>query len=324
MSRVVRRGRRAAGALKNWALNLICPPVVVLAYHRVVTLSSDPQMLAVSPDNFRRQMAALRDAYPVLRAEDDWSSVREPSVVVTFDDGYADNVREALPVLEEYRIPAAFFITTGYTGAGREFWWDELERLVLLSPRFPSWFKLKHEGRVKRWPAATGEERHILYSDLHRIMKKVDAPLREEWIGQIRGLGGMGARGRPSHRAMSVEELKSLVKSPLVTIGAHTVTHTPLSAQGPVRQREEVRRSKHSLESWLGREIRVFSYPFGGREHYTAETVRLVREAGFVRAFSNFPGQWRRGADPFQIPRQLVRDWDDNTFRKMLKRFWLL
>lgn len=324
MLRAAGRGLGAARALKNWVINIFDCPVVVLVYHRVGKLPLDPQMLTVSPDNFRRQMAVLRDSYPVLGAGEDWSSVNEPSVVVTFDDGYADNVLEALPVLQEYGIPATFFVTTGNIGTDLEYWWDDLERLVILSSRFPECFLLKDHLFGREWPTKTGEERLKMYGDLHRMMKMVDAPRRGEWMGQLRDWAGAMARGRSSHRAMSVEELKELAKSDIATIGAHTVTHTPLSAQDQLRQREEIIKSKQSLEGWLCRKITLFSYPFGGRAHYTPETARLVREAGFIKAFSNFPGQWHRLTDPYQIPRHLVRDWDGDTFIKRLKRFWVL
>jgi peptidoglycan/xylan/chitin deacetylase (PgdA/CDA1 family) len=117
--------------LKNRLLNKLDPPVVILIYHRVTTLPLDPQMLAVTPANFRAQMRYLKDNFQVLRFEDNWSKVTEPSVVVTFDDGYADNALEALPILEEVGVPGTFFIITGKIDTRQEFWSDELERIVL-------------------------------------------------------------------------------------------------------------------------------------------------------------------------------------------------
>src|SRR5689334_4536799 len=85
---------------KNRALNLVDSPVVILLYHRVTTLPADPQLLAVSPDNFRAHLKFLKENFPVVRFEDDWSEVKKPAVAITFDDGYADNALEALPILE--------------------------------------------------------------------------------------------------------------------------------------------------------------------------------------------------------------------------------
>jgi peptidoglycan/xylan/chitin deacetylase (PgdA/CDA1 family) len=121
---------------------------------------------------------------------------------------------------------------------------------------------------------------------------------------------------------MTVDELRLLSGSGCVTIGAHTVTHTRLSSLSPEAQREEIFSSKRELEEWLGREISTFSYPFGRRSDYTNESIALCRQAGFIRAAANFPGQAHRWTDPYQIPRHLVRNWPVETFAEKLRGFW--
>lgn len=115
----------------NRLLNRVDPPVIVLLYHRVTTLVSDPEMLAVSPENFRAQMRHLKENHHLVRFEEDWSKAAKPAVAITFDDGYADNALEALPILDEVGVPATFFVSTGTIGTTREFWWHELERIIL-------------------------------------------------------------------------------------------------------------------------------------------------------------------------------------------------
>jgi len=101
------------------------------------------------------------------------------------------------------------------------------------------------------------------------------------------------------------------------------VTHTPLSVLSEDEQRFEIVASRHHLEKLLGREITVFSYPFGRKEHYNRTSVRLCREARFQKAASNFPGQAHRWTDVYQIPRQLVRNWDVDTFADKMRSFWI-
>jgi peptidoglycan/xylan/chitin deacetylase (PgdA/CDA1 family) len=114
---IIRRSLRSAVLMpSNRLLNLVDPPVVVLLYHRVTTLTSDPEMLSVSPDNFRAQMRHLKETVPLVRFEEDWTKVSKPAVAITFDDGYADNALEALPILEEVGVPATFFVSTGTIG----------------------------------------------------------------------------------------------------------------------------------------------------------------------------------------------------------------
>ncbi len=309
---------------KNLILNLIDPPVVILIYHRVTTLSSDTQQLAVSPENFRAQMQFLKSHYSVVRFEDDWSGIREPVVVVTFDDGYSDNVLEALPILEEVGVPATFFVSTDAIGTCKEFWWDELERVILFGKDYPPYFILNDNTFGRIWPTLTVPERKSMYDTIHTLIKKINASQRAEWFRQLRDWAKLDRQGRAEYRSMTVDELKTLAGSSWVTIGAHTVTHTPLSTLPVMEQRDEIRESRRQLGLFLGMEIKVFSYPFGTIKDYDKHSVRICREVGFVKAASNFPGQAHRWTDPFQLPRQLVRNWDVDTFASKMERFLVL
>ena len=308
--------------LKNRVLNLVDPPVVVLIYHRVNVLPSDPHLLAVSPENFRAQMRFLKRNFQVVRFEEDWADLKGPAVAVTFDDGYADNAREALPILEEVGVPATFFVSTGTLGTREEFWWDELERVILGEAALPARFRLEDRVHGRSWPTATREERLALHGELHPLVETLGAARREEWLEQLRAWAGLDRTGREANRPLTPEELKTLAASRWATIGAHTVTHTPLALLSEEEQRQEIVGSRQQLERLLGREITVFSYPFGRKNHYDRTSVRLCRETGFRRAASNFPGQAHRWTDSFQIPRQLVRNWDADTFAARLKDFW--
>lgn len=314
----------AARKARNRLFNLVDPPVVVLIYHRVTTLPSDPQLLTVTPDNFRAHLQYLKRNFPVVRFEADWSQVRKPAVAVTFDDGYADNALEALPILEEVGVPATFFVSTGTTGTRREFWWDELERVILGEKKYPATFTLDDRRFGRSWPTEDLPQREAMYRDLHPLMMRIDAAQREAWLEQFRGWAKLDGTGREANRPLTQDELRRLAQSPWATIGAHTVTHTPLSTLAEDEQRYEIITSKRQLETLLGREITVFSYPFGRKSDYNGTSVRICREAGFVKVAANFPGQAHRWTDHFQLPRQLVRNWDPDTFAAKMKGFQLL
>jgi peptidoglycan/xylan/chitin deacetylase (PgdA/CDA1 family) len=324
MTGVLRWPITAVRVGRNILSNIFDPPVLVLTYHRVTRLQSDPQLLAVTPEHFRAQLQFLKEKFPIVRFEDNWSDIKKPAVVLTFDDGYADNALEALPVLEEMGVPATFFVSTGLIGANQEFWWDELDRILLGEWAFPESFALDNSRFGRTWPTGTIAERHKLYGEILPAMKQVDALRRDSWLTQLRRWAGAGEEWRESNRAMTVGELQRLGQSRLATIGAHAVMHTPLSSLSLAEQRKEIEESRKQLELWLGREVTVFSYPFGQRCDYTQESVDLCREAGFVKAAANFPGQAHRWTDCYQIPRLVIRNWPPAVFEKSLKRFWIV
>ncbi len=313
---------RKVGAIKNYFLNLIDCPIIILIYHRVTDLSSDPEKLAVSPGNFRRQMEFLKQHFQIVRFEEDWSDRKEPAVVITFDDGYADNVLEALPVLEEVGVPATIFVSTGHIGTDEEFWWHHLEGILLREGEFPDHFVLNDPLYGRYWDTDTAQQRKVLYASLNALMQRVCPERREVWLDQLSQWAPPGKAGKSIHRSMTREELKRLAVSKWATIGAHTVTHPALSALTEEQQRKEILTSRQQLENITSTKITTFSYPFGRKKDYNRTSVRLCREAGFIKVASNFPGQVHTWTDPLQLPRHLVRNWDLDTFAAEMKGFW--
>jgi peptidoglycan/xylan/chitin deacetylase (PgdA/CDA1 family) len=307
--------RRAAAPLANE----LDPPIVVLLYHRVTRLPRDPQLLAVTPERFAAQIAYLRARHAIVRLDGGLGGVREPSLAITFDDGYADNALEALPILESLGVPATFFVSTDTIGTRREFWWDELERLILEPGARPPSFALDHS---EIWPTRNETERNRLYSQLHIHLLKLDSHMRNDFLDRLRAWAGAAAEGRASHRPLSVDELRRLARSPVATIGAHTGSHSVLAALDAAAQEREIVASQRALESWIGRPIDLFSYPFGQLHQFDNHSIRICKNAGFRCALTTHPGQVHRWSDRFRLPRLLVRDWSVDELRRRLGRMW--
>lgn len=297
--------------------------VLTLLYHRVNVLENDINLLAVSPEHFREQMEWLKKSYPIVRFEDDWSLSEEDAVCITFDDGYMDNFTNALPVLREFQIPATVFVSTGTMNTKQEFWWDDLERNIYAGSidRAPV-FELEDEIFSCSWKADTYERQEELYKTLHWLMyNKISVSKRENWMEQLYEWNGYDKNGREKNKPCQVKECLAEDIS-LITVGAHTIHHPSLAYLDAAEQEYEIITSKNVLEDQFNRPVTTFSYPFGGKNDFSDETIEICKKAGFIKAAANYPGIWTCCCDPYQIPRNIIRDWEMDEFKDNIKLFW--
>jgi peptidoglycan/xylan/chitin deacetylase (PgdA/CDA1 family) len=314
----------------------------------VASLDVDPWSLAVTPGHFEEHLDVLRRRWTVLPLADLVAHVtrgRIPrrAVVVTFDDGYVDNLLVAKPALERSGVPATVFITTSPLTAGREFWWDELEAVFLTPGSLPPRLEIEIGGDPHSWALGTASEyseeasrqqrdwrayqppptpRHAVFVEVWRLLSRLRDPVRRAALDHLARWSGGHRPARPSYRTLSTDGVRELARGTLIDIGAHTVTHSRLSALSSSEQRQELVSSRQYLEGILGRTVNAMSYPFGGREDYTPMTVSLARDAGFSCACTSASGSVRAGADLLQLPRCFVRDLDGGQFATMMS-VWL-
>ena len=289
---------------------------LVLLYHRVAHLERDPYGLAVHPDRFAEQCRVLRNRCDVVPLSE--THGHTPQVVITFDDGYADNGREARAILQAAGLPATFFITAGRLGDRSEVWWDRLEQICLgCEPRVDH-IDLEIAGRRfwgdLRSPAARARVHVALYWRLRPLRPTAIASTLAVLIDQL----GVEPAARDTHRWMTVDELRALAATDGIDVGAHTLTHPVLAALPEDDQRVEIDASRSELERMLNRPVRLFSYPYGGRDTFDDVTTRLVRESGFEAACTTAGGMAGPAHYPYAIPRNVVGDWDGAAFEQWL------
>lgn len=280
---------------------------VVLCYHRVAAPRADPHGLCVHPERFADQLRALAHVADPVPLSEVVRAGRGPRIAVTFDDGYADSLDAALPLLSEAGVPAAFFITTGTLNRD-EFWWDRLARLLLHDSAGARLLALELAGRRlwldARSPAARERAHWALWHRLRVRPEEEIAALLDHLEGTI------GAPAASPARPLTDAELGALAAAEGVDIGAHSVTHPSLAAHPVSVQRGEITGSRTHLEQLLGRPVRFFAYPYGGPQDVNDDTVRCVAAAGFAGAFTTMAAPVRRRHDPRLLPRLVVRDWD--------------
>jgi peptidoglycan/xylan/chitin deacetylase (PgdA/CDA1 family) len=318
------------------------PRGLVLLYHRVAELDSDPWALATTPAHFAEHLEVLRSLAHVVPLRDLTDAaarrkLRHGSVAITFDDGYADNLHVAKPLLERHDAPATVFTATGALTNPRLYWWDELDRILLQSATLPSSLRIEIEGVPHEWsleapsrgtehrpdPAwRTGHgvetARQRAFLELWRRMQMLGIDAREAVLDELTVWAGAGVNGQRSGTPMSSTDLHRLSEDGLVEVGAHTVSHPALARQPLHAQRQEIEQSKAVLEEVIGRPITSFAYPFGGPAECNEETARLVRAAGFERACTTSRSTVTSSSDPYLLPRIYMDDCDGDGLARIL------
>lgn len=283
----------------------------ILIYHRVLP-EPDP-LLPGDPDaaSFRWQMRLLARHFHPLPLDEAVSRLRNGTlsaraVSVTFDDGYADNVTVAMPILREESVPATFFIAAGYLNGGRMF----NDTVIETVRRLPAGeVDLTEEGAgVRR--IESDADRVGLYTDLIRGLKYLPP---EERNARAEALADRSGVRPPTELMMTTEQLRELAAAGM-GIGGHTLTHPILTRVDRDTARREIGEGKVQLEALLNRPVTLFAYPNGRPgQDYAPEHVKLARDCGFQAAVSTGWGTAGRDTDPFQLPR--FTPWDRTPLR---------
>src|SRR5262249_38825423 len=161
------------------------------------------------------------------------------------DDGYADNLLEAKPLLETHKLPATLFLITGGLDSGHEFWWDEVERIFLLPGTLPETLELAISGQTRTWSlkseasyaASTWEERRTwlatpppqtmrqrVYYEVWDALRLLPAATRDRLLNQLADWAHQPRVARQTHRSLTNGEVQGLIGGGLFQLGAHTVS----------------------------------------------------------------------------------------------------
>jgi peptidoglycan/xylan/chitin deacetylase (PgdA/CDA1 family) len=311
----------SARALRARALGR--PALTILGYHRIAADPPPFSPLAVGPDEFDAQIAWFRarfDLWPLGRVVD-WlegrAALKRDTLVITFDDGYADNLTVAVPILERHRAPATFFVSTGPTCRGTQFWWDELrhglhrvaagagsrpgvEAAISAAPR-PLRSLVLDYLRAAPTSGYDRPSRAEAARALVRAARSFPQEALASWFAVLRV--APGDRDADTER-LGPESLREIARRGF-ELGAHGVTHAALSRIDPATLAAEVQGSIDDLRA-LGIEPAAFAYPYGDAGESGGAVERAVRDAGVRIAVTTEERTLRRGDGRLRLPRKVV------------------
>jgi peptidoglycan/xylan/chitin deacetylase (PgdA/CDA1 family) len=288
----------------------------ILIYHRVIkefqSIIPNPDSLDFSAklsiiENFGSNCSCLKDSLNLNEG-----NIFKRNFIVTFDDGYADNVDVAMPLLMENFYSATFFIASGYLDGG--WMWNDgiIEAISKTNKNYLDLVDLSYE----KYSLKNVEDKVRCINDLLGKIKYLAPLKREDLAKRILEVADVA---EPTHLMMTSEQVKKMHAAGM-EIGGHTVSHPILSSIDKATARNEIHENKEFLESLIGEPLHSFAYPNGipGKD-YGPEHVQMVKEAGYKCAVSTKWGRVDNNSDLFQLPR--FTPWDRNPLKFMLRLY---
>jgi peptidoglycan/xylan/chitin deacetylase (PgdA/CDA1 family) len=300
----------------------------ILIYHRVLPEVDPLFPLEVTGESFDKQLTVLKKHFNVLPLTEAIVALKEGmlpprSACITFDDGYADNVSIALPILKRHGLQATFFIATAYLNGGRMF--NDTIIHSIRHSRGPQIDLTKIGLGIHK--IETLADKHQTIDALLKYAKYLRVGEREEIAENIAKL--ITDIQPPSDLMMNISQLKELSNSGM-TIGGHTARHPILAKLNKSEASLEIAEGREFLESVLGTKINFFAYPNGKLGiDYLPEQVEIIKKMGFVAALSTQWGTANRKSDMLQLPRftpyaKSIKHFTPMLFQNLLRKDFLL
>lgn len=296
--------------------------ILVVYYHRINKIKNDPFSLCVSVDNFEEQIKYLKENYSIFRFEDKWECGKK-GIIITFDDGYADNYYNALPILRKYSVPATIFVSTGLIEKGGINWWDELYELVVVNNAKDE-ITLWDEQYGCTWKTNSYELKLNCYFAIHKLINNYISYDKLDIVMQnLRSQVPICNNYGDDYRILTKEELKQLAVDELITIGGHSTSHYSLGRQSKKKQEEDIYTNISYLSNLIGKKVTCFSYPFGTiGVDVTDDTISICNRFGILKAATTEQHVFKYDRDNMLIPRREIKDWDKDEFSKRIEQFW--
>lgn len=259
----------------------------------------------VSPDEMHRRLAA-RD-------------FKRRFACFTLDDGYRDNRDYAAPVLREFGAPFAVYVASDFADGVGRMWWVALERVLARADSIETAIG----GGATRLDTSTLEGKQNAFAYLHEELRRLpDSAAINREVGALCARHGIDATAISRELCLSWDELKAFASAePLLTIGAHSVTHDNLAKQSEADAFSEITTNRADIEAALQRPVKHLAYPYGDKLAAGPREFALARRAGFDTAVTTRPGMIfaESAAHPTALPRiSLNGNYQDERYLPVL------
>ena len=272
----------------------------ILMLHHVQNRAYSPFLpndhLTIAPEFLEKVITTLKakgyefismDEVAKRVAHPDRFSDKPPFIAVTLDDGYRNNLEQAVPIFNRHQVPYTIYIAPGFVEGHTPLWWEDIEAIIG-----------SHNSIYMDTPNGTMD------FDLSTLNLKLDGfdvimdylttgVSQEEQRQVVKGLCEAYHWDQSAHlknEIMTWEEINILSKDPLCTIGAHSIEHYALSKLDEDKLRFEMKQSRKLIESEIGYAPKHFAYPYGSKNEAGKREFQIAKQCGFISAVTTRHG----------------------------------
>ncbi len=209
-----------------------------------------------------------------------------PFACFTFDDGYRDNYQYAYPIFRRYGLPFGIYVPTDFPDGYGDLWWLKLEKVIAAL----STVEVKMNGAWRRFECRTRAQKEKAFDEIYWWLRGIGEDEARLVVADLCKLHSVDCSTLCSDLVMTWDEIRSLARDPLVTIGAHTRRHLALAKLSASTARLEMEESVRRLETELGRPCRHFSFPYGDEGSAGPREFALAQELGLKTAVTTRKG----------------------------------
>jgi len=265
--------------------NVVPGPPPAFAPNRILTIT--PEFLEAVIVRLRAaglDIVSLDEAAARLRGDGDTD---RRFACLTFDDGYLDNLEHAFPVMKRHDAPMAIYVTTCMPEGTADLWWLTLEYAIAAADRI----EVPAEGEgMKTLACDTLERKYDAYETVYWQLRAMSEQDKRETARGIAGRAGIDMGEIVRNLSMTWEEIAWIAGDPLVTIGAHTVSHSALAKLSDAQVEYEMAESRRLIGEHTGQRPRHFAYPYGDASSAGPREFALAARLGFETAVTTRPG----------------------------------
>lgn len=288
----------------------------IVMYHGVIDNKSNLKCWwQIKESDFKEQIHYIKKNFNVISIDElneliiKKKQSSKNTCVLTFDDGYNSFMTKVLPILEYYKLPSTVYISPGVAQKQKMIWTDELFSGIYQSSK--SNLDLS-DIELGKWDIESKNRKSLAAHSIVSLLKNMPIKKKNNLINEIYckldfSVEQTKYQNDQPFKLLLREEIEKISKSPLVTIGSHSMNHEILPRLSKVQIERELNESKTILEDWINKPIKHFSYPDG---KFNSEIASMVEKCGYQTATRI--GLGRFNADkPFELSRLGTGAWDE-------------